>query len=201
MNLIFATTNRGKLAEAQALAEPYSIGLDSPQSLFPTHGNAPNVIEDADSYLGNAQKKAAAFFSWCKRAVVADDSGLEVEALNRQPGVLTARFAGEHATDQLNRSHLLHLLEHKTNRNARIHCVLFAQFDSDRFLALSDSIEVQIATAERGTGGFGYDPVLLIPSMGLTLAEIKQRQLQFDTHRVRAFKKLFSVLERFQELA
>ena len=197
MNLIFATTNRGKLAEAQTLARQHAHSLDDPNRLSEQLGSPPDVEENADSYLGNAQKKGVAYYAWCKRAVVADDSGLEVDALNGLPGVMTARFAGPNADDSQNRAHLLRLLKPHSNRNAVIRCILYTQFDAERFLALSEAIEVQIAAAERGTGGFGYDPLLFVPSMGLTLAEIKQRQLPFETHRIRAFNKLFALLNNF----
>ena len=200
MNLIFATSNRGKLLEAQTLAKQNLIALDSPQLLVDQLGQPPVVIEDQQTYLGNAQKKAEAYFAWCRRAVVADDSGLEVKSLAGQPGVLTARFAGENASDAQNRAHLLKLLDKSRNRDAVIRCVLYARIDSQHFLALDDSIEIQIATQERGAGGFGYDPLLLIPQLGLTLAEIKERKLDFPTHRVGAFRKMFALLNQLLKL-
>lgn len=194
MNLIFATTNRGKLIEAQALAQLNGFNLSSPRELESSLGPAPQVIEDAENYLGNAAKKAEQFFLWCKQAVVADDSGLEVAALSNAPGVLTARFAGPSASDAENRALMLKRLKSQANRAAILRCILYARLDSKHFIALEEAIEIEISTNERGSGGFGYDPIILIPSLGLTLAEIKEKNLDFWTHRRLAFDKLFKAI-------
>ena len=181
MRLVLATRNPGKVAELAARlgdAADLISAADVP--------GAPEVVEDADTLRGNAEKKARALHAHTGLPALADDTGLEVDALDGAPGVWSARFAGADADDVANRALLLDRLGGRDDRSARFRTVLaFADSAGVRFF---DGIcEGSITEAEAGTGGFGYD-ALFRPADGdgRTFAEMDAAQKNEISHRGRA---------------
>ena len=191
--LVFATRNRGKLVELHALLEGSGVRV---LGVHEVGRDLPDVVEDADTFLGNAAKKArevAAATGW---PALADDSGLEVDALGGAPGVHSARYAGVHGDDAANNEKLLRALDGvpPERRTARFRCALVL---ADPAGPLGDAIESAdgvvegvILDAPRGTGGFGYDPLFYCPEIGMTFAEAGVGPKGHISHRARAMARL-----------
>jgi XTP/dITP diphosphohydrolase len=188
MRIVCASANPDKVAEIAAL-------LEGAVDLAPRPADVPDVVEDADTLAGNARLKAAAIAAASDAAAVADDTGLEVVALGGRPGVRTARFAGDDATYAENRALLLRELDGVEDRRARFRTVAMVVWPDGRELAAEGVCEGAIATAERGTRGFGYDPVF-IPDDGdgRTFAEMDEHAKHALSHRGRAFRALLTEL-------
>lgn len=180
--LVFATTNAGKLVELQGL-----VGAVQVRSLkdFPTIGE---IAETADTFEGNAELKARAVSSATGLYALADDSGLVVDALNGAPGVHSARYA---PTDRERIAKLLTALEGvaSARRSARFVCALCLCSPSGEVTFARGVCEGAIGTTPRGTHGFGYDPIFELPD-GRTLAELTHEQKSGLSHRGRAFREL-----------
>jgi XTP/dITP diphosphohydrolase len=203
MTIYPATTNVGKFAEFAAAAHDHAIHIVK----LPGIDDFPDPIEDASTFMGNAEIKACNYSLLAPGfLIVADDSGLEVDALGGNPGVRSARLA-----DDLNFDHtagcedtrnslcLLSLLAAVPNpdRTARFVCALAVARDGKILIRAEGEVEGQILDAPRGTDGFGYDPLFLIPSLGLTMAEIPRQQKWELSHRGNAFRSLLTQLEQF----
>ena len=183
LKLVLATANPDK---AREIADALS-GFD----LVPRPDGVPEVDETADTLEGNARLKAEALCAATGKAAVADDTGLEVEALGGRPGVYSSRFAGSHATYADNVSKLLHELHGVENRRARFRTVAFVMFPDGHEVIAEGIVDGQIAAEGRGDDGFGYDPVF-IPDDGdgRTFAEMTLAEKQIISHRGRAFRAL-----------
>ncbi len=191
--LYLASSNAGKLRELQALAEGSGINAE----LLPKFRELPPAREDHASFALNALEKTLYYSRFTDQLVVADDSGLAVDALDGAPGVRSARYAGPSASDEDNNRKLLAELRGvpKEKRTARYICVL-ALARQNRLLALfSDSCEGLILTEHRGRGGFGYDPLFYFPPLEKTLAEVSEAEKNLHSHRGKAFRKLLSSLK------
>ena len=182
MRLILATRNPGKVAELAARLN--GLGIDPVSaSIIP---NAPEVVEDADSLVGNALKKARALAEHTGEPSLADDTGLEVDALDGAPGVWSARFAGPEATDADNRAKLLGDLIGVEIRSARFRTVL-AFVDATTERTFDGVCEGSILDAECGDGGFGYDKLFVpVDGGGRTFAEMAAAEKNGISHRGRA---------------
>lgn len=195
LELIIATTNRGKFAEIKAALQ----GLGLTLSFLGELPGAPEVTEDGLTFEANARKKAVQIARWAGRPTLADDSGLVVPALGGRPGVHSARYAGAGSTDEENRKKLL--LEMKdlpeARRSASFVCCLVVATPDGRELLVEDRCEGQIHHEPRGTGGFGYDPIFLIPSLGKTAAELPLAEKNKISHRGLALKRLREILPSF----
>jgi XTP/dITP diphosphohydrolase len=187
MRLVAATANPAKLAEIAAILGD-SVVLD------PRPAEVPDVVEDAPDLIGNARLKARAIAAATGRAAVADDTGLEVDALGGAPGVRSARYAGESATDDDNVDRLLAELDGVADRSAHFHTVALV-VDGDREWLCHGMCAGTIATVRRGHGGFGYDPVF-VPDEGdgRTFAQMAAEEKHAISHRGRAFRELASAL-------
>ena len=181
MRLVLATRNAGKVDELEARLRGLGIGLTSAGAL-----GAPDVEEDADTLRGNAEKKARALFAFSGRPSLADDTGLEVDALGGAPGVLSARYAGPEADAAANRARLLSDLDGVADRAARFRTVL-AYADDEGVRFFDGVCEGVITTDERGEGGFGYD-ALFRPADGdgRTFAQMTLPEKNEISHRGRA---------------
>ncbi|MDQ6954229.1 MAG: RdgB/HAM1 family non-canonical purine NTP pyrophosphatase [Mariprofundaceae bacterium] len=154
-----------------------------------------HVIEDANSFAGNAQKKAEAFAHANNLPALADDSGLCVDALNAAPGIYSARFAGETATDAENNSKLLQLLERERNRKAYFICALHLAFPDHRPPLCSEGrVEGEILKEPVGESGFGYDPLFFCPELGKAFASARPEEKASVSHRGRALRALTSTV-------
>ena len=193
-----ATSNPGKLRDfAAAAAEERDVSIRP----LPGLDRIPPPPEDEPTFEGNARTKAIYYSRFLPGAIVlADDSGLEVDALDGEPGVRSARFAADAGfvtytgtnTDQRNNLYLLTRLEDvpTAQRNARYRCVLAAARDGECLLTAEGSVSGQILTAPRGEGGFGYDPLFYLPELGKTMAEIDLAAKYQLSHRGRALRAL-----------
>jgi XTP/dITP diphosphohydrolase len=189
--LLVATGNRGKLAEIRQLF----AGLELEVLALGDVGGAPEVIEDGDTFEANATKKAREVAQATGLLTLADDSGLEVDALGGAPGVRSARFAGEGATDGANNRLLLERLAGVEGpaRTARFRCVLaLADPGSEgRGVHLESGVcEGRIVEAPRGAGGFGYDPLFIPEGEERTMAELLPQAKNRLSHRGRAMDRM-----------
>ena len=190
--LLIATNNQGKVKEIQTILFDLNITLLTPQSI----NLRLNVVEDGTTYSENATKKARAFATASGLPTLADDSGLEVDALNGMPGIYSARYAPvENATDAIRRQYLLQQLAEKPRPwKARFRCVI-AFIAPDDTLHHSEGIcEGEIIPDERGSNGFGYDPIFLLPTMGKTMAELTLEEKNRVSHRATALQQLKPLL-------
>jgi len=188
VRVVVATRNRGKVKELVRLFALPSLTLVSLDDLPPIA----DVIEDADSFEGNARKKAWETALALGLPALADDSGLAVDALNGAPGIYSARFAGEHGNDGANVDKLLHLMTDvpDTQRSARFICSLaFADPTGPLGTTIHcahGTIEGRVLRARQGEGGFGYDPVLVPAGESLSMAELSIERKNELSHRAKA---------------
>jgi len=196
LTIVLATSNHGKLAELRALLADLPVQLRSAAEVL---GEQPNIVEDGATFEDNALIKARTIASATRTLALADDSGLEVDALGGRPGVRSARFAHERATDAENNAALLRELAEVEEgaRSARFRCVLALVDpwqDSDVHIA-KGSCEGSIARAPRGSGGFGYDPLFLVDGQGgKAMAELSEVEKNQVSHRGRAVQALRRIL-------
>jgi XTP/dITP diphosphohydrolase len=188
--LVFASSNAGKLAEVRAILEP-QIKVLSLRDVEVLLGRAaPEVEETADTYTGNAKLKADEIFAWSRMPALADDSGLEVDALGGRPGLYSARYAGKDCSSEDNIKKVLHEMQGVKCRNARLVCYLYLKIDADQVYSSDAFIAGELLEAKRGSAGFGYDPLLWLPERGLTIAEAKAADKHFLSHRGQALRLL-----------
>jgi len=184
--LLIASTNPGKLIEIGALLDDLPIRLVLPADI----GIWLHVEETGSTYAENAALKAAAYCQASGLVTLADDSGLEVDALDGAPGLHSARYAPQPgATDADRRAHLLKNLSASGKPRpwtARFRCVVAVMVPGGEIAFREGSVEGEIATEERGSNGFGYDPVFFIPPLGQTMAELPEGMKNRLSHRGRA---------------
>ena len=205
LTLYAATSNPGKLRDFAVAAAAHDIAIE------PIPGQIDPPPEDQETFEGNASDKAAYYSRFLPgQLVLADDSGLEVDALDGAPGVRSARYASdagfsdvENPTlgiDQRNNQYLLYALSQvpTDQRTARYRCALALARDGRVLLTAEGHTEGCILTSPRGAGGFGYDPLFYLPDLGLTMAEIDLETKHIRGHRGRAFR---SLLEQIAQLS
>jgi len=195
VKVVLATRNKGKIREiVPILSSQLKIPVEILSLLDYPH--IPEIKEDGRTLEENAIKKATTVASLTGLITIADDSGLEVDALDGLPGVHSARFAGEEADDKKNMEKLLHLLEGipLERRTARFRCVIAIAHPSGEIHTVDGTCDGIITTEKRGERGFGYDPVFLIPSYGKTFAELGEEIKNRISHRAIALKKASTLL-------
>lgn len=186
MTVYCATSNPGKLKEFQAAAPDFDV-RKLPQQVPPPE-------ETGDTFEANAIEKAIYYGQFVVGYLFADDSGLEVDALNGAPGVHSARYAGEHATDAENNTLLLERMRGVANRAARFVCVIALVKDGKLVGTFRGSVEGHILDAPRGTGGFGYDPLFYHEPSAMTFGEVPMDSKMLVSHRAQALSAMFSFL-------
>jgi XTP/dITP diphosphohydrolase len=195
MRVVLATGNPGKLQELRAMLEPLAIEV-VPLSQFTRTA----VPETGLTFVENAIIKARHAAQLAKLPAIADDSGLEVDALQGAPGIYSARYAGEHASDEDNLRKLLAVLSGRkaAERSARYCCALvYMRWDNDPFPLISQaSWEGRITEAPRGSGGFGYDPIFELAQRSVTVAELPAAEKNQLSHRGKALRGLVAQLTR-----
>lgn len=191
---MLASRNRGKIREIQAMLADLGISLFSLND-YPA---IPEIVEDGKSFLENALKKGRTVAEATGEIVLADDSGLEVDALGGAPGIHSARYAGADADDLRNNRKLLHDLKGvpAANRGAAFRCVLVLYPPDGRYEAFEGRWEGRIAEEPVGKGGFGYDPLFFLPGKGMTVAQLSPEVKNRVSHRAQAFAKLKERLQR-----
>jgi XTP/dITP diphosphohydrolase len=194
--LVLATRNRNKVIELVALLGDIGVTIHTLDE-FP---DAPDVLEDGDSCEANAVKKARAIAEFTGLPAVADDTGLEVDALGGRPGVYAARYAGEGATYEDNCRKLLREMVGvpRERRTARFLTVAAIALPSDGIRVAQGTLDGVIAEEASGTLGFGYDPVFLIPELGKTLAQLPANQKNTISHRAKAFTHAKDLLREME---
>ena len=184
MQLVVATRNKHKLEELRTLLAGWPVELRSALD----YPGVPEVEEDGDTFEANAIKKAVTFARATGCWALADDSGLEVAALNNAPGVYSARYAGEPADYPANNAKLLHELGGTTDRRARFRCVIALSDPQGRAETVEGRCAGHIITALRGTAGFGYDPLFVPDDYTQTFAELPADVKNAISHRGRALQ-------------
>lgn len=196
--LLIATNNKGKIKELQDLLKDTGIKLVTPAQIDMDL----DVVEDGNTYAENAAKKAIAFAQASGLVALADDSGLEVSALDGAPGLYSARYgssAGQvvKLSDAERRLLLIQNLQDKPHPwTARFHATIAVALPSGDTHLAEGFCEGEIIPEERGTGGFGYDPIFLLPEQGKTMAELSMEEKNHLSHRARAVMKAKPMLNQ-----
>lgn len=184
--LVVATRNPGKTAEIRELLKGFPISVKN----LGDFGPIPEVVEDGDTYDENAYKKASFTAKMLGFPALADDSGLSVDVLDGRPGVYSARYAGENATDADRCRKLLEEMKGRENRGARFECVISIAVPSGPALTYEARCEGVIAEAPSGENGFGYDPVFYYPPLEKTFAQLTQAEKNRVSHRGKALREV-----------
>jgi XTP/dITP diphosphohydrolase len=192
--LLLATNNAGKLSELQELLAGVPFELISPAQI----GLKLDVAETGRTYAANARLKALAFATASGLMTLADDSGLEVEALGGAPGLYSARYAGDGATDEQRVAYLLSKMRGvpPDKRGARFRCIMALAWPSDEVKLRSGSCRGFITKEPIGINGFGYDPVFYFPKLGKTMAELTAEVKNSISHRARAARRVKTLLQK-----
>lgn len=193
--LVIATKNVGKLRELKRYLKNVPAGVVS----IGEFKHPPRIIENGRTFRANAEKKAVVTSRFTKGIVLADDSGLSVDALGGVPGVRSSRFAGPNKRDKDNNSKLLHLLEGLPagKRQAKFVCAVAIADNGKLVSIIEEKCKGRIALASRGRHGFGYDPLFLIPKYGKTFGELGLKTKDRMSHRSKALKKAREFLRRY----
>ena len=192
--LLLATSNAGKIREYYALLSSTHWEMTSLSQL----GIDVPVSETGKTFEENAIIKSLAYARISNRIAIADDSGLEVDALNGEPGICSARYAGENASDSERNEYLLAKLADVPweQRNARFQCVIAVALTDGRIKICTGTCSGMIAFQPCGTNGFGYDPVFFLPELGKTMAELTFEEKNAISHRGQAASKVYRVLTK-----
>lgn len=192
--IVFATSNVGKMREIREILKDLGMEILSMKEA----GADVDIVEDGDSFEANAMIKAKAVWEKTGGIVLADDSGLEVDYLNGEPGIYSARYMGENTSYEIKNWNLIHRLNgvEEEKRAARFVCVIAAVLPDGRTLTARGVMEGLIAHEPAGDGGFGYDPILMLPEYGKTSAEITMEEKNKISHRGKALE---AMKERLRE--
>lgn len=193
--IVLASGNAGKLAEIRQVLSPFGIETIA-QSVFAV----PEIDEPFDTFLENALLKARHASRMSGLPALADDSGLCAQALHGEPGVRSARYAGEPRSDARNNELLVQALADASDRRAYFYCILvLVRHAADPQPIIADGCwHGQIIAEPRGMNGFGYDPHFFLPELGKTSAELSSEQKNLLSHRGQALRKLAAILDEFQ---
>ena len=193
MKILIATKNKGKVKEFQAMFE--SLGVEI-LSLADIEGS-PDVEETGTTFEENAVLKAETISKEMKIPVIADDSGLEIDALNGKPGVYSARYAGIHKSDEDNMEKVLNELKDvpDSERSARFICALAFARPNEKTIVVKGECEGEILREKRGQQGFGYDPIFFVPHLGLSMAELSKAEKNRISHRAVALQRLNNLID------
>ncbi len=192
ITLVIATRNPGKTSEIRDLLKDFPVEIKN----LDDFGPIPEVEEDGDTFDDNAYKKASFAAEVLGIPALADDSGLVVEALDGAPGVYSARYAGENATDEQRCSKLLNELKTETNRKAAFECVISIAVPGGPALTYEGRCEGVIAEQPAGENGFGYDPVFYYPPLKKTFAQLTREEKSRVSHRGRALGEIREEFEK-----
>jgi XTP/dITP diphosphohydrolase len=194
MQLLVATRNRDKLRELRELLKELDLEIISANDV-----NVPEVVEDAPTVRENAIKKAVETAKAAKKLTLADDTGLEVDALNGEPGVRSARFAGDNVSYPENNKKLLKMMQGvpAEKRTARFRCVVAIADENGLVDTVEGICNGVIVEDERGGGGFGYDPLFIPDGQTKTFGELTAEVKNRISHRAKATQKAWAVLSRY----
>lgn len=191
--MIFATTNQGKIKEIKEILGDIGEEILSLKEA----GINVNIVEDGTTFEENAIIKAKAIMELTGQMALADDSGLEVDAMNKEPGIYSARFMGEDTPYDVKNNAIIERLKDVEGdaRGARFVCVIAAAFPDGEVITTRGTIEGVIAHEQKGTNGFGYDPIVYVPEYGMTTGEMSSEQKNAISHRGKALMAMKKILE------
>ncbi|MFR1114478.1 MAG: XTP/dITP diphosphatase [Blautia sp.] len=190
--IIFATGNEGKMREIRRILSDLDVEVLSLKEA----GIHADIVEDGKSFRENAIIKAKAVCQWTGEVVLADDSGLEIDYLNGEPGIYSARYLGEDTSYRIKNQNLIDRLEGVSdeNRTARFVCVIAAVYPDGTVKTARGTMEGVIGYEERGENGFGYDPIFFLPEYGCSSAELSMEEKNKISHRGKALRAIKEVL-------
>lgn len=192
--LIFATGNEHKMVEIREILGELPVEILSMKDV----GIKADIVENGNTFEENALIKAKEVCKLAGEMVLADDSGLEIDYLNGEPGIYSARYMGEDTSYHIKNQNLIDRLEGVPDekRTARFVCAIAAAFPDGRSFVVRGTIEGIIGYEERGTNGFGYDPIFYLPERGVSTAEIPPEEKNSISHRGNGLRKMKELLER-----
>lgn len=187
--VVIASKNKHKLEEIKAILKDFPLTIESMDEVGLENLE---IIEDGETFEENSMKKAVEVMKETGAIAIADDSGLEVKAIDNQPGVYSARFSGEGATDEKNNEKLLHMLKElpMEERNARFVSVISVAFPDGKKISVRGECKGFIGFEKKGESGFGYDPLFIVPEYDKTFAELGSEIKNKISHRANALEKL-----------
>lgn len=190
--LIFATSNEGKMKEIRRILGDLDMEILSMKEA----GVKADVVEDGKTFEENAVIKAREIGILCNEIVLADDSGLEIDYLNKEPGVYSARYLGEDTSYRIKNQNLIDRLEgvKEEDRTARFACAIAAYFPDGEIRTTYAAMEGRIGYEEKGENGFGYDPIFYLPEYGCTTAELDMEQKNAISHRGKALALMKEII-------
>lgn len=191
--VIFATSNEGKMKEVRAILEDLGMEVLSMKEA----GIHVDVVEDGTTFEENAVIKATEIQKVCGEIVLADDSGLEVDYLNKEPGIYSARYMGEDTSYKIKNQNIIDRLDgvEDERRTARFVCAIAAAFPDGTVEVTRGTIEGRIGYAESGENGFGYDPIFYVPEYGCTTAQLSPEQKNEVSHRGKALREMKEIMK------
>lgn len=191
--IIFATGNAGKMKEIRNILSDLPVQVLSMKEV----GIQTDIVEDGKTFAENAVIKARAIMQLTGEVVLADDSGLEIDYLNKEPGIYSARYMGEDTSYRIKNANLIQRLEGVPDekRTARFVCAIAAAFPDGTVKTTEGTIEGRIGYEEKGGNGFGYDPIFYVPEFECTTAELSEEQKNKISHRGRALAEMKEILK------
>lgn len=197
--IVFATGNAGKMKEIKMILGDLGMPVVSMKEA----GIEADIVEDGTSFAENAQIKASAVFEKCHDIVLADDSGLEIDYLNKEPGIYSARYMGEDTSYDIKNANLLERLEGvpKEKRTARFVCAVAAVFPDGSEKVVRGTIEGYIGDEPQGENGFGYDPIFYVDAYGCSTAAMSREQKNAISHRGNALRRMKEELVKYENIS
>lgn len=192
--IIFATGNEGKMHEIRQILGDMDVKILSMKEA----GITADIIEDGTTFEENAIIKAKAIAAMTNHIVLADDSGLEIDYLNKEPGIYSARYMGENTSYDIKNANLIERLEgvEDKKRTARFVCAIAAALPNGELLTAQGVVEGRIAYEPKGENGFGFDPIFYLPEYGCTTAQLSEEEKNSISHRGRALRAMKQKLEK-----
>ena len=192
--IIFATGNEGKMHEIRQILGDMDVNILSMKEA----GISVDIIEDGTTFEENAVIKAKAVAAMTSHIVLADDSGLEIDYLNKEPGIYSARYMGENTSYDIKNANLIERLEgvEDEKRTARFVCAIAAALPDGEILTAQGFVEGRIAYEPEGENGFGFDPIFYLPEYGCTTAQLSEEEKNSISHRGRALRAMKQKLEK-----
>lgn len=192
--IIFATSNEGKMKEVREILADLKVPVLSQKEA----GIEADIVEDGRTFEENAVIKARAVMEMSGAVVLADDSGLEVDYINKEPGIYSARYMGENTPYDVKNQNIIERLKDAVGeeRSARFVCAIAAALPDGRIITTRATIEGRIGYEERGENGFGYDPIMYIPELGKTTAQLSLEEKNKISHRGKALRLMKEELKK-----
>ena len=196
--ILFATGNQGKMKEVREILADLGVEVISMREA----GVSAEIVEDGETFEENAVIKARTIMELTGEVTLADDSGLEIDALGGEPGVYSARYMGEDTSYHIKNNDLIRRLSQvpRQQRTARFVCSIAAAFPDGEIITTDGVIEGLIGYEEAGENGFGYDPIFVVPQLGCTTAQLSDEQKNEISHRGKALRKMKEELRKRMEL-